>query len=157
MITIFRRLRGVAVTAVSWAIGWTLLGALFRIVWPAESGLGFPSLTMLLGSALSWIVPGAIGGTVFALLVMGGGRERLEDLTMRHATITGVLAGGLLPLIAAIVGSAVSGALPVGVFPLLPQYAIAGGLCGAAWVALARRAAPTDGAPLAEESVAPAT
>ncbi len=76
---------------------------------------------------------------------------------MRHASITGVLAGALLPLLVATVGSVVSGALPVGVFPLMTQYAIAGGLCGAGWVALARRATPTDAARLGDESVAPAT
>jgi hypothetical protein len=159
MTTIVRRLRGIAVSAVSWGACWAIMGALFRVVWRLESGLGIPNLAMLLSSAISWIPSGVISGVVFALLVMGGGRQRVEDLTMRHAAIAGALAGGLLPFLTITIGSVVSGAFLFWLLPLLPQYAIAGGLCGAGSLALASRAARLDAARTSptENSVAPAT
>ena len=159
MTTIFKRLRGAAVTVVSWSASWAIIGAFFRIVWPSEPGGGFPSLAMLLASGLGWVQIGAISGALFALLVMGGGRRRIEDLTMTHVAVCGAIAGVLLPFLMLTVGSMVSGDSFSWLLPQLPRYAIAGALCGAGSLALARRTDRTeaDRSSLAEAGVTPAT
>ena len=141
MSTLLRRLRGMADAAATWAAAWTIIGSVFRVVWPTESGLGLPTLAMVVGTGLSWILPGVVAGAAFALVLSMSRRSRLEDYSLKRIALWGLGSASAVPLVAITVQSLASGRSVVGVLPVLAQYAVAGGICAAGSFALARRAA----------------
>ena len=137
---VIRRMRGIAVSALTWTAAWTVLGAVFRVVWPTEAGLGLPTLGMVVGTGISWALPGFVGGAAFALLLTLGRRQRLEDWSLKALALRGAIGAAAIPLFAIITQSSVTGRSYVGVLPLIAQYAVAGGLCAVSSFLLARRA-----------------
>ena len=137
---LLRRLRAVATCASLWAVAWALLGVTFRMLWPTEAGLDFPTLKMLAWTGVSWILPGLIGGAVFALHLAFARRPAPEDLSMRRLAFDGAMGATIIPIIALGTQSLMSGRSYLGVLPLIAQYAIAGGLCATGSFFLARRA-----------------
>jgi len=146
MTRVLRRLRAVALTAVSWAAGWAVLGVVFRVVWPLEAGVGRPSVQMLLWALVDRAYPGAVSGAVFALLLIAGAPRRLEELSLPRMVLLGALGGTLLPVVFVTMGTLGVGRSYSWAVPLVPQFLIAGALCGAATLAFARRG-PGDAPP----------
>lgn len=144
MPTLLKRLHAIGFMAVSWAVAWAPMGALFRVVWPVEAGLGVPTWGMILGSGLGWMYPGAMSGAVFALLLVARAPRRIEVISVRRMILLGTVGGALLPTLFAAAGAFVSSNHYSWVLPLLPKYVIAGGLCGAVSLLLARRGPPAD-------------
>jgi len=140
MSTFVRRFRGFCFAALAWSATWTVLGAIFRIVWRTEAGLGFPTLRMILGTGLSWAFPGFIGGAAFALFLTLDERHRLDDWTMRSLGVRGATGAAIVPFIALVFHSLTTGHAFIGVLPMIAQYTVAGALCATGSFLLARRA-----------------
>ena len=137
---VLQRMRGIAVSALTWTAAWTALGAIFRVVWPTEAGLGLPTLRMIAGTGISWALPGFVAGAAFALLLTLDRRRRLEDWSMKALALRGAVGAATIPLFALIDQSSITGRSYVGVLPVIAQYAVAGGLCAVSSFLLARRA-----------------
>ena len=100
-----RRLRGIVVSMLLWAVPWALISlavgfALARAshisVWPDPGWLGIPGLLGSIGAAV-----GAVNGLVFALLVLAAERNRtVETLDVGRLGLWGALAsGGIVTLL----------------------------------------------------------
>lgn len=144
MQTVLRRVRAVAVTALMWSVGWAVTGAILRLVWPFEVGGRAATLWVMLGSGLDWMLPGAISGTVYAIIVMAAAPRRIEEMSVARMTILGALGGGVLPVILTAAWSLSSSPLTSFGWSIIPRYALAGAVCGAVSLLLARRG-PSDG------------
>ena len=129
---IFQRIRGVMGTALTWALGWGGLSAVFGI-------LGGVPLRFMGMYALSGMVQGAIAGGSFALLLtVLERRHTLEELSLKRVAIWGGLGGLALACLPVAFG------LP---WAMILRPLIFDGLKGAGFaagsVALARRASDT--------------
>lgn len=144
-----RRLRGIVVTAITWAIPWSVLGAgaavAVELLWRSPEhrelfGAGYTWGLFLVGLRLFGIV-GAVSGALFAAgVALGERRFTFGSLRTGRVLLWGALGGAAIPLLVG-VGSLISGAPG-----MLRQLTISGiGAClgaGCAWatLALARRA-----------------
>ncbi len=112
-----RRVRGIVVSMLLWAVPWTLVGlaigvALTRmgVVWisPFPERLGVPGVLALIGATI-----GAINGLAFALLMMVAERKRTaETLSVGRVGLWGAIATGavaalVFPPVIALAGAAV--------------------------------------------------
>ena len=101
-----RRIKGAIGIGLTWAVGWVPVGALTGLgLWVMSSDR--PGLARLIGaSALLFGGLGFIGGSLFsAVLQLGDGRRRFDELTLPRFAIWGGLAGFLLPVIGGILGA----------------------------------------------------
>ena len=142
--SLLKRLRGVLGTMTTWALAWAVFGVLFRIVLPPEGGLGFPTLEMLLWSALAWPIPGAISGLFFALLVASDSEDEFSELRTERFITLGALGAGLLAVIGIAMRIASGGTLAWFDLAMLAEWTVAGGLCAAGSLAMARRPSADD-------------
>ena len=140
MTILARRIRGGLMLAGTWAAAWACLGATFRIVWPTETGLGLPTLAMVLSTGSHWIFPGAITGSLFAFSLAFGRRSRLEEYSSLRLGLSGAAAATVIPTAMLIASSLMTGRSYLGVLPLVLQYGVAGGVCATGSFLLARRA-----------------
>ena len=138
--SIWRRIRGVLGTALTWAAGWAGVGALF---WVIDGG------SILAGAVTVGIAGFATGAAFAVVLAIAEGRRTLDELALRRVAIWGGV-GGL------IVGGLTLAAVFAGGTPLpwstwmgqLIRVASLGAGSAAGNVALARwagRAELTDG------------
>jgi hypothetical protein len=147
MTKVLPRLRGVLVTALVWAIVFTIAGALFALVMFAwRSATGAPverSATTIVASLLRLYTPmGALAGALFALLLALLARRRtLAQLRMPLVAFLGFISGTIWPLVAALslVGRASVGAVAFAVV-LCGTF---GAIAAALMLTLARRGSPT--------------
>jgi hypothetical protein len=94
-----RRLRGILVSMLIWAVPWALVGLAFGIILasmenvgvsPDPGPLGVPGLLALIGAMV-----GAVNGLVFALFVLTAERNRtVETLHVGRVGLWGALASG---------------------------------------------------------------
>ncbi|MGV3708594.1 MAG: hypothetical protein ACO1Q7_07110 [Gemmatimonas sp.] len=138
---LLRRIRGALGMAVTWTVVWSVLSVCSHAIHSTESG-AFPSLTSFLWNATGWALSGAIGGLVFGVCLATDARPPMQHLSIRRAGVWGALSALAFPL-AFEVGGRLLMHRPLSWFhaPVLSEYAVAGLLCGAALVAVARRSA----------------
>ncbi len=97
-----RRIRGAVGTALTWAAGWSVVGAIFGTVLGRDPAA-------LLGLAYSFAIPGFIGGAIFsAVLGIVEGRRRFDQMSLPRFAVWGALGGGLLSVLLFAAGSGVS-------------------------------------------------
>ncbi|HEX8430139.1 MAG TPA: hypothetical protein VF625_02585 [Longimicrobium sp.] len=150
-----RRLRGVAGTAVGWAVAWGAVGVIPSVAIQAfwfgrhqEGMVTATTLARMAGSGFAfWGAWGAISGAVFATAMMARERRRtLNDVSARRVAGWGALAGLTVPLLSLAVVAAhpPAGGVPIGMALIPMAGAVLGSLCGAGFLALARHAPQTS-------------
>jgi hypothetical protein len=112
---------------------------MFRLVWPIE-WTGMPSMEMLASSATSWLVPGAVAGLSFSLFLGTQSKRRLEDLTIGRMAMLGAVGGVAAPLLAGAGWILTTERSMIWMLQPLTQWAIAGAVCAAGSLTVARRA-----------------
>ncbi|HEY4320721.1 MAG TPA: hypothetical protein VGM77_06015 [Gemmatimonadales bacterium] len=95
-----RRLRAALVVAGLWAIGWSLAGFLFGLVYwfrlPAYEMRRFTFISWILHSMLPYAIGGAICGLGFAILLGRAERERtVGELSIARTALWGAMAAFL--------------------------------------------------------------
>jgi hypothetical protein len=100
-----RRIKGGIGIGLTWAVAWTPIGALtalgLSVVGDVVGGL----LRFVGTSALLFGALGFIGGSIFsAVLQLGDGRRRFDELTLPRFALWGGVAGLLVPAIAGVLG-----------------------------------------------------
>jgi membrane associated rhomboid family serine protease len=99
MHALVRRLRGVTAVALSWAVGWTLVGTLLGLVIRVIRPQDFDPGESVAGIAGLFAVVGFISGAAFALFFSLAERRRsLRDLSIVRSGVWGALGGAALPL-----------------------------------------------------------
>ena len=136
-----RKLRGIAVTALTWAVVWVPvsliplgLGSLF--------GTSLP-LRLFVTFAISHAVMGAICGATFAsVLAIAGRRNTFDTLSLPWLAACGAAGGVLLPLIGRVVFLATTDVtVPMGaMFSTVVTNGLLGASLAAATLSIARRA-----------------
>jgi hypothetical protein len=137
---LLRRIRGIVGTALTWAAGWGILGAVVSALSIVASGPwdGPPVAKMVFLGALFLATYGFIAGLVFSLVVLAAERRRtLHQLTLPRVTAWGGLGGVLM---AAVPVAATGPSVLTGVFLLMSGLLGAGS--AAASLAVARRGLP---------------
>ena len=129
MRTLQRRLRGISGIALTWGVGWSVIGAalwtVVRFVVPEDIGSG----EGILRASAIFGMTGALAGAAFAgLLSLVERRRTLQQLTWTRALVLGAAGTAALTLL-----TPIPNAMLVILAPL-------GGLFAAGSIALARRA-----------------
>ena len=96
---LLRRIRGIVGTALTWATGWGILGAVVNAVALLVTGVpsGAPVAYMLTMAALFLATYGFIAGVVFSLVLLAAERRRtLHQLTLPRMAAWGGLGGVLM-------------------------------------------------------------
>ena len=136
--TIWRRIRGLLGTALSWAMLWLTIGASLAVYDGDLAALGFRFVAWFAGF---FGVCGAVGGGVFALLLAAAERSRsVDELSKFRVTMWGLFGGLAIPGLFAIVLNRV---LPIQLDMSVLSFAITAALgagSAAGTLALARRA-----------------
>ena len=140
-----RRLRGVLITALIWALVWIPIGFALTLLRRSSS---FECLycdpNWLVRFVAGWSVFGAVSGGLFAIVLMIAERRRtLAELSLRRTAVWGAIGALALPTIITILDVVDSpGPYRDWPFMLVTLIAVAGlgASCAAASVALARRA-----------------
>lgn len=140
-----RRLRGVASTALFWAIAWLPFGVALVTLWLGPRRSEAPpafSWRSLATAVLVWCTWGAISGGVFAVALAVAERKRsLADLSMLRTTLWGGFGSGSAPAVVMTVAYFRTGPrviLPYVLF--VAATASLGAAMAAGSLALARRA-----------------
>ena len=150
--SIARRLRGIAGTALAWATGWGIAGTAFGAFVLATNPPLRHSVRavamVFLGSTVGWAVTGAVSGVLFAsMLILTERRHTLQQLVPRRIAAWGALGGALLPLVGATVTTAIAGPVALGGGVIrVGLGALLGASCAALSLKLARRAPSELGA-----------
>jgi hypothetical protein len=147
---ILRRLRGVVLTALVWAVLWLPLGlgmGLYRYLRAPLSDLGtperIPAFPIISETTLVWSAWGAVVGTIFALVLLGAERRHtLEELSSTRFAIWGALSAILLPLASMVWFWADDPrfTVPLIAVVILAVTAAVGTACATGMLAVARRA-----------------
>ena len=145
---VIRRLRGVASLALSWSAVWTVLEATYAIFRPGEPGGIQPPRWGIHLDALN-LIPGALAGVVFALLVMSSRRRQVSDFSLKEFALFGVMGGMLVPVVALTIRAVLTGRGFGWAGEMLAEYALSGAGCATATLMLARCA------PLVERQSSP--
>lgn len=138
-----RRVRGAVGMGLTWAAGWSPVGAAVGLGAGVAVG-GVPLGAALVRYVVTFAVLGFLGGTIFAGVVrVAEGRRRFDELSLPRFAMWGATGGfllGLLAIAAGVLGPGLSllDAVIVGVSTLLGTASAAGTL------ALARRADERD-------------
>lgn len=137
---ILRRIRGALGVAVTWTIAWVAVSGVAHAVTPTESG-AFPTINSFLWNAMTWAISGTIGGLIFGMCLATDGRPQIRTLSVRRASLWGGASAIAFPL-AFEIGGRLLMHQPFYWFHarMLAEYGLAGVLCGAGLVAIARRA-----------------
>jgi hypothetical protein len=141
--SLFHRVRSIAVIAGTWSLAFApvgLLSGLYRLP-GLPGGFADHAGTFVLGQVLVSMAYGALCGIVFALVLATRGRRLASEgrLTAGWWARWGALSAAALPLLSLAVR-----AFGVGTVPFLPAVlvlgasAVTGALCGAGTVALSR-------------------
>jgi hypothetical protein len=102
-----RRLRAALLTALVWAMGWTVAGILWMsgLTWliRQRQGVGPDPLSFVMAVLMNWTLLGALSGAVFALVLSLAERKRgsLEALSLSRMALWGAVGGVGLPLLVA--------------------------------------------------------
>jgi hypothetical protein len=138
---ILRVLKGIAKTAIVWAIAWVPLSFGLGLV-SALFGAASPPREIWMWLVYRQAVVGAITGAAFAIALVALGRTRtLATLTYSRMAIAGALGGVIFPLITIAVFARMDSQLPV--VPLIMGVVIngaVGAVCAAGSLRLARGA-----------------
>jgi hypothetical protein len=108
---LFRRLRGIALAALTWGVSWAIVGASAYVAFSLVMGspaprpeIGFGYLAGLFSAGLRFFgTLGAISGGLFAIGVALGERRRtLSTLSPRRMLLWGALGGAAMPLLSSL-------------------------------------------------------
>jgi hypothetical protein len=141
MRTVWRRLRGALGTGLAWAVGWSVVGALFglgtAIAYPGVFGV----LESIAKNGAGFAMYGFVGGSLFSVVLgLAEGRKRFDELSLLRFTGWGGAGGGLLGLVVVATDMWAVGS-PVSIDVALVGVAgILGAGCAAGSLALARSA-----------------
>ncbi len=130
MHALVRRIRGTAAVALSWAVGWTVVGTLLGLVIRVTRPDDFHPGESVAGIAGLFALVGFISGAAFALFFSLAERRRsVRDLSVVRSGLWGALGGAALPLL-----TTMNDDMTILLAPI-------GAVFAAGTVALARRAA----------------
>ena len=140
---IWKRIRGIVGTALSWAIPWSLTGvalAITTIVFGAYPGIrGILEFVGLV--ATFYGIWGAISGGIFAVVLAAAEHRRaLKELTMGRVIAWGAVGSLIVPLLFVILLSRVYDDALIPSLPLFAIPAALGAVSAAGTLSLARRA-----------------
>jgi len=146
MRTISRRLRGVATTALLWAVVWALTGiaiVAYHIVW--HGGMAYARhqpFDVIASVSLEFAFLGAFSGAGFAVaLALLERRRTLDQLTLGRVAMCSAFGGVTLPTVSvganALLGSYGAELLPIATIGVV--MGVLGAVCAAGTLALARR------------------
>jgi len=123
-------------TSLLWAGTWAIVGTILALAMPRETPWGLPQVSEVLWTALSCSVAGALGGGLFAVLLVSSKRRHVDDFSVPHVALQGAVAGVLLPaVLIALRGHGILWALP-----MLAPYSLMGATWAVATFAIAKRA-----------------
>lgn len=154
---LLRRARGILVTALLWAVGWT------AIAWPVATYLlprfsGMARLTTALRMASYAGVGGAVTGATFATLVVFlERRSTLATFSTRRAALWGATAGAFYAVLLILRGPAGTTESPIVFTAAAAIGAVIGGASAALMRRLAHRADAVSAASANARAVSPAT
>ena len=151
---VLRLLRGVATTALTWAVVWAPF-ALIPFGVAMMFGAELP-LRLLTGLVVGKAVTGAISGATFAgLLAVAGRRRTFESLSLPWIAGLGAVGGAVFPAaVRATILTVMDVSLPVSVLVTgLVTSALLGAGCASMTLAIARRA---PALPRSDQASAPA-
>jgi len=147
MRTFLKRLRGVVVSALIWAVIWGLAGASVVSSHFVRRDLrgGFEHWEVFAGATLVFALLGAFSGAVFAVVLAAFERRRtLDQLATGRVAAWGALGGMALPLVVGIAAASELRNLEI-LGPMLLFGTMMGALgagCSTVTLALARRVPP---------------
>jgi len=153
---LLRRLRGVLVAALVWAVLWLPLGVAVGVLRylnsppfdliSDEAPERLPALPIIATTAGQWSLWGAVVGIVFALVLLGAERTRtIEDLSPWRMASWGGLAAIALPLILVLIDAVRYTNTSIGwqFVTILAVTGAFGAACSAGMLGMARRASVT--------------
>ena len=95
-----RRIRGAIGTGLTWAAGWSPIGAVIGLIAGSILG-GAPLGAVVLRNVVTFAVLGFVGGASFStVLWIAEGRRRFDELSLPRFTVWGALGGLLLGVLA---------------------------------------------------------
>ena len=137
---IFRKLRGIVGTGVTWALGWTAVGTLLHFIFRAMGFWGFIGLSLPEDLVINAAM-GFIGGTTFATgLLLTEGRRGVDGIRVGRGAAWGMLAGLVGPLLYLSLGVGIPLFALQEIWLLFVGTAVFGGASGAAMTAVAKAA-----------------
>ena len=123
-----RRIRGAIGIGFTWAVAWSLVGAMPRWLFGFNTDAPFPIIFGVLGF---------IAGVIFSgLLMLTEGRRGFDELSLPRFAAWGAVGGFLLSAIFTRAASLGFG----DALAIVPTFAVASAICASGSLALARRA-----------------
>lgn len=148
---LLRRLRGAVGTALTWAMGWAPVGAVWAgYIWLTIRSEFAPPFWTIIYPISMWALWGAVGGTAFSgALAFAERRRQVDELSVRRVALWGALGGLAMPVAVFAMLRLVYGMQGGYLAPLVSMGAVSLSLGAGSAVGtllLARRA-PDDGQP----------
>jgi hypothetical protein len=138
---LLRRVRGAIGMGITWALGWTPIGALAGATLAVVFGPGIPLFWAMKLNAVVFGVLGLIGGTIFStVLRLTEGRRTFDELTLPRFTLWGALGGVVLGGVTVALGLWGAGNLPGVAAMLTGITTVLGAASAAGTLAIARAA-----------------
>lgn len=135
---LFRRLRGIIGTGLTWAIGWGVAGTALHFVFSLFGYAGFLASSLMVDVLVPAFM-GLLGGSVFAGgLVLTERRGLLGELHLGRAAAWGALAGLVGPVLVAVFGADIVWLGLRDIWPFFLGTGLLGASGGAAMTAIAR-------------------
>lgn len=131
-----RRIRGVVMMGLTWAVGWAVVGG------GVMEGIVDPHGKILDMWPQTLAIPGFFGGVAFSLVLsISEGRRRFDELSLLRFGVLGAVAGLLLGVLAVTAGTA-RGVFPLwlGAAVIIPPVTLLSALSASGSLALARKA-----------------
>ena len=136
--SILRRLRGVAGTALTWAAGWSVVGGVLHGVFSLFGWNGFlvPSFGV---EVLTHAMMGFVAGTMFSAgLLISERRRSLRELSLSRSAVWGALAGLVGPVLLFFLGGDLTLLTISTTWPFFVGTTVFGAASGGGMAALAR-------------------
>ena len=137
---IFKKLRGVVGTGITWALAWTAIGTVLHFIFKAVGLWGFLGLTLVEDLVITSAM-GFISGATFAGgLLLTERRQGLDGIRVSRGALWGMFAGIVGPLLWLSAGVGIPWLALKDIWLLFVGMSLFGGASGAAMTSVAKSA-----------------